>query len=111
MRGYDDNTLGPRDQFDNPIGGAFKVTGSAEILFPPPLLKDVADTRVSLFVDFGNIYQDFDAFDAGDIRYAAGIGATWQAPVGPISLSVAFPFNDQPGDRTEVVQFLFGDVF
>lgn len=111
VRGYDDNTLGPKDQFDNPIGGAFKITGSAEILFPPPLLKDVADTRVSLFVDFGNIYQDFDAFDAGELRYSAGLGATWQAPVGPISLSVAFPFNDQPGDRTEVVQFLFGDVF
>lgn len=111
VRGYDDNTLGPKDQFDNPIGGAFKVTGSAEILFPPPLLKDVADTRISMFVDFGNIYQDFDAFDAGEMRYAAGIGATWQAPVGPISLSVAFPFNDQPGDETEVVQFLFGDVF
>lgn len=111
VRGYDDNTLGPKDQFNNPIGGAFKVTGSVELLFPPPLLKDVAETRISTFVDFGNIYEDFDAFDAGDMRYAVGIGATWQAPVGPISLSVSFPFNDQPGDETETVQFLFGDVF
>lgn len=111
VRGYDDNTLGPKDQFNNPLGGAFKMTGSVELLFPPPLLDEVADTRVSTFIDFGNVYQDFDAFDAGEIRAAVGIGATWQAPVGPISLSIAYPFNDQPGDETEVIQFLFGDVF
>lgn len=111
VRGYDDNTLGPKDQFGNPIGGAVKLTGSVELLFPPPLLKDVAETRFSAFVDFGNVYRDLDTFDAGSLRYSAGIGATWQAPVGPISLSVAWPFNDQPGDETEVVQFLFGNVF
>lgn len=111
VRGYEANTLGPKDQFNNPIGGALKVTGSVELLFPPPLLKDVADTRFAAFVDFGNVYRDFDTFDAGDFRYSVGIGTTWQAPIGPISLSVAWPFNDQPGDRTEVVQFLFGNVF
>lgn len=111
VRGYEANTLGPKDQFNNPLGGALKLTGSVELLFPPPLLSDVADTRFSVFVDFGNIYEDFDAFDAGDLRYSAGIGATWEAPIGPISLSVAWPFNDQPGDETEVVQFLFGNVF
>lgn len=111
VRGYEANTLGPKDQFNNPIGGALKVTGSVELLFPPPLLKDVADTRFAAFVDFGNIYRDYDAFDAGTMRYSVGIGTTWQAPVGPISLSLAWPFNDQPGDRTEVVQFLFGNVF
>lgn len=111
VRGYEANTLGPKDQFNNPLGGALKVTGSVELLFPPPLLEDVADTRFAAFVDFGNIYADYDAFDAGELRYSVGIGTTWQAPVGPISLSIAMPFNDQPGDRTEVVQFLFGNVF
>jgi outer membrane protein insertion porin family len=111
VRGYEANTLGPKDQFNNPVGGALKVTGSVELLFPPPLLSDVADTRFAAFLDFGNVYRDYDSFEAGDLRYSVGIGTTWQAPVGPISLSVAMPFNDQPGDRTEVVQFLFGNVF
>lgn len=111
VRGYDDNTLGPKDNFGNPLGGAVKLTGTVELIFPAPLVQKVADTKLSWFVDFGNVYTDIDEVEVDTLRFSTGIGATWQAPVGPISLSIAFPFNDQPGDETEVVQFLFGDVF
>lgn len=111
VRGYKDNTLGPRDQFNNPIGGSVKVVGSAELLFPVPFLGKVADSRMSWFVDFGQVYNGVDNFDLNKLRYTTGIGATWQAPVGPITISVAYPLNDKPGDETETIQFVFGNLF
>lgn len=111
VRGYDSNTLGPKDNFGNPLGGALKLTGSVELIFPAPFIQKIAETKLAWFVDFGNVYADVDDVELNQLRFATGIGATWQAPVGPISLSIAYPFNDQPGDDTQTLQFLFGDVF
>ncbi len=33
VRGFTDNTLGPRDIFDDPIGGSVKLVGNAEFIF------------------------------------------------------------------------------
>jgi len=35
----------------------------------------------------------------------------WRAPVGPISISYAFPISKQPGDEVERLQFTFGGQF
>src|SRR5690606_12136967 len=96
VRGFRDNTLGPREaafnsSFLQPIGGALKTVGSLEMYFPT--LLDTPAARISAFVDFGNVFRDVDAFDAGELRSAAGISLMWRAPVGPISISYAFPLR------------------
>lgn len=110
LRGYDDNTLGPKDPFCRSVGGDFKIAGGIELALPLQL-GGQSGTRVALFVDSGYVYENIDAFDADKLRGSAGISVTWEAPIGPIVISYAFPFNDQPGDMTEDLQFSFGTTF
>jgi outer membrane protein insertion porin family len=114
VRGFRDNTLGPRETaagstFLQPIGGALKTIGSLEMYFPT--LLDTPAARVSAFVDFGNVFKDLDAFDSGELRSSAGIALVWRAPVGPISISYAFPLRKEDDDEIERLQFSFGGAF
>ena len=114
VRGYRDNTLGPVDFAANsslrqPIGGAVKTVGSLEMFFPT--LLDTPAARVSAFVDVGNVFKDWKSFDSSELRGSAGVALLWRAPVGPISISYAFPFRDQPDDELERLQFTFGGAF
>jgi outer membrane protein insertion porin family len=111
LRGYDDNTLGPKDKFCRSVGGDFKVAGGMELAFPTPFLGGQSGTRIALFVDTGYVYENIDAFDAEKLRGSFGLSVTWEAPIGPIVISYAFPFRDKPGDRTEDLQFSFGTTF
>jgi len=111
LRGYDDNTLGPKDFACRSIGGDFKVAGGMELAFPTPFAGGQSGTRIALFVDTGYVYENIDAFDADKLRGSFGLSVTWEAPIGPIVISYAFPFNDRPGDRTEDLQFSFGTTF
>lgn len=114
VRGFRDNTLGPREaafnsSFLQPIGGALKTVGSLEMYFPT--LLDTPAARISAFLDFGNVFHDVDAFDAGELRAAAGISLMWRAPVGPISISYSFPVRKEDNDEIERLQFSFGGAF
>jgi outer membrane protein insertion porin family len=111
LRGYDDNTLGPKDFLCRSIGGDFKVAGGMELAFPTPFGGSRSGTRIALFVDTGYVYENIDAFEADKLRGSFGLSVTWEAPIGPIVISYAFPFRDRPGDRTEDLQFSFGTTF
>ena len=114
VRGFTDNTLGPKEaaagsNYLQPIGGAFKTTGSLEMFFPT--LIDSTAARVSAFVDVGNVYRDFDTWDAGELRASTGVALRWRSPMGPISISYAYPFRKEEGDDLERLQFTFGGTF
>ena len=111
LRGYDDNTLGPKDAFCRSVGGDFKVAGGMELAFPTPFGGGASGTRIALFVDTGYVYENVSEFEAEKLRGSFGLSVTWEAPIGPIVISYAFPFNDQEGDRTEDLQFSFGTTF
>jgi len=110
IRGFDDNTLGPKDPFCRSVGGDFKVSGGIEVAIPTPFTKG-GGSRVALFIDVGNVYKDFDSFDSELLRASAGISVTWQAPIGPIIMNFAYPLKEQEGDKTESIQFSFGTTF
>jgi outer membrane protein insertion porin family len=109
VRGYRGNSLGPRDQGD-PIGGNARLVGSAELIFPPPLL-DTDALRMFAFVDAGNVFDTRDQVDLGDLRYSAGVALTWMSPLGALTLSLAEPLNDRAEDRTQSFQFSIGAFF
>ena len=114
VRGFRDNTLGPRSEsiagyIGQPLGGALKTTGSLEMYFPK--LFDSKAARISAFVDFGNVFAGTSDFDAGELRGSAGVALLWRAPVGPISISYAYPLRKQDGDEIERLQFTFGGAF
>lgn len=115
VRGFEDNTLGPRSEPLNgyangqPLGGSVKTVGSVEAYFPR--LFDSPSARVSAFVDFGNVYNGVDNFKANELRVSTGVALLWRAPVGPISISYAFPLKKKDGDEIERLQFTFGGQF
>ncbi len=126
VRGYRDNTLGPKSsifgnnvasnepltsQIGQPVGGSLKTTGSVELVFPTPFAKVGNSARLAWFWDFGNVFSRFDDFEAREFRHSTGIALKWQAPVGPIVINFAYPFNNDKNDNTETIQFAFGNTF
>ena len=114
IRGFEDNTLGPwataeLSNWRQPLGGALKTTGSFEAIFPT--LFDTDKTRLSAFIDFGNVYRSANDFEFREFRGSAGVSLQWQAPVGPIVLNFSYPFMSDRDDRTERLQFSFGSQF
>lgn len=114
VRGFKDNTLGPREaalysSYLQPIGGAVKTVGSVEMIFPT--LIDSTAARVSAFLDFGNVFASTDDFDAGELRASTGLALMWRSPMGPITISYAFPVKKEDGDQLERLQFTFGGSF
>ena len=111
VRGYQGSSLGPRDEYNNPLGGNFRTIGQFELLFPT-LLGESRNTRLSLFLDAGNVFDNYEDFDAGTLRTSTGVGFQWLTPIlGLLEFAIAYPMNDEPGDDTEVFSFSFGATF
>ena len=108
VRGFEDNTLGPKDSKGNPIGGSVQVVGGAEILFPIPFVEGTKSFRLGTFFDIGNVYSDVSNFDATELRYSVGVSSLWISPLGPLAISLGFPLNDKSGDNVQNFQFTVG---
>ena len=108
LRGYRVFTVGPKDIQGNPRGGSHKLLGNAEFLFPFPGLQGEKSVRMSAFVDSG---MTGEKFDLSDLRYSVGMGVLWVSPMGPLKISAAIPFREQPSDRKQIFQFTFGGAF
>jgi len=109
VRGYDLNSLGPRDERNLSLGGSKRIVGNIEVLFPVPFMKGDRSLRLSTFLDGGTVFAKNIDFNL--MRYSAGIALTWISPMGPLKVSVAEPLNDQPSDRLQAFQFMFGQQF
>ncbi len=113
VRGYESNSLGPRDSLDEPFGGNFLTTARTELQFPPLPLPFISkeNARLNMFVDVGNVFEEFDDFDTSEIRGAVGLGINMITGFGAISAAYAAPFNDGDEDDTEGFQFNLGTSF
>lgn len=107
------------DRKADPLGGNILVTGSAELLFPLPFIKDQRSIRTSLFLDTGNVFStncsstqvNCSNVDLSKLSAAAGFGLTWITGFGPLTFSVAKPIKENEDDRTEFFQFSLGTGF
>lgn len=116
VRGFEPNSLGPYYDFDidgsdRPRGGSVKLTGTAALVFPVPLIDDSSNARMNLFFDFGNVFDGFDSVDMDEIRSSVGLGVSWITPVGPLLFSLASPVNYQDDDKQQTFQFSLGTSF
>jgi outer membrane protein insertion porin family len=109
VRGYETSSLGPRDIYNNVIGGKRKIVGNIEVFYP--LLKGDKSVRASVFADAGQIYANGTQPTYESFRYSAGLGLAWNSPVGPLKFSYAVPLNEKTGDRIQKFQFQVGTVF
>ena len=111
VRGYDYNSLGPRDSRFESYGGNLQFITNSEILLQVDALGGADSFRLGLYFDAGSVFVDKDDFDTSELRASIGISAKWFTAVGPIELSYANPVNDEAGDDTKNFQFSLGAPF
>lgn len=136
IRGFEKNDLGPRgtrffidenDQIQTSgdpkdwrsLGGNVKLVAGMDVIFPLPFIKDQRSVQSSFFVDGGNIFNDSCGAiqvnclepSFSDMRFAAGVGVTWLSGFGPLTFSLAKPFNASEYENKEVFQFSMGNTF
>ena len=111
VRGYEFNSLGPRDSTDDAFGGNLQVLTTSEIIFPVEALGSSETFRLGLYFDAGNVFAEYDDFETGELRQSVGISAKWFSVIGPIEFSYAFPLNDESEDDTQEFQFSLGARF
>ncbi|MDP2751503.1 MAG: outer membrane protein assembly factor BamA [Rhodocyclaceae bacterium] len=112
VRGYEGNALGPVDAATQErLGGNRKAVGSAEFLIPMPGMGLDKSMRLGVFFDMGQVWGVGEKLKLGELRYATGISATWNSPMGPLKFSVASPLNDKTTDKVQRMQFQMGSTF
>ena len=132
VRGYETNSLGPREAVTSAIttnpdgttssttsysgnatGGKRKFTINNEILFPFPGTKNDKSVRGSFFFDAGQIYDKGEPLqkDNERIHMSTGIAIAWQSPIGALKFSYAIPIGSKPGDKLQRFQFQVGTLF
>ena len=84
IRGFDYESLGPKDGLGNVIGGSNLLVASLEY---EHLLR--GNFYGAAFVDAGNAFDTLDV----DPAVGAGIGVKWLSPVGPLRFYLAHPMN------------------
>ena len=111
VRGYEFNSLGPRDSEGDAEGGNLQVITTAEIIFPIEALASSDTFRLGVYFDAGNVFEKPEDYETKELRQAVGISAKWFSVIGPLEFSYAFPLNDESGDDTQPFQFSLGASF
>ena len=107
VRGYSDNTLGPRNSVNNALGGNMLTTANANLIFPTPL--DKYRVRTLAFLDAGNVFENTP--NLSDIRYSTGLEVDWVSPMGPLKVSFGKALNSKEGDNVRFINFSIGTSF
>jgi translocation and assembly module TamA len=101
VRGYDYESLAPRNAEGKLRGGQQRVTASAEVQ-----RRVTGDWWGAAFVDTGDAFDDWPP---ESLNTGAGLGIRWISPVGPIRFDIAHPFDDE--DNPWRIHFAIGPEF
>ncbi|WP_448096840.1 autotransporter assembly complex protein TamA [Luteibacter yeojuensis] len=86
VRGYDYQSIGPRNAYNRVIGGEGLLVGSTEVEH-----YFTRNWGMAAFVDAGNAFTGTDYSP----RVGAGLGVRWLSPVGMIRADIAVPIGDK----------------
>ena len=107
MRGFSYQSAGPRDAFNNPLGGASVVEGSVE--FRQRIGQSFGAV---VFFDAGAAYLDtLPDFSQFAPRMGTGVGVRYYTSFGPARLDVGLPLNKRDGDAPFGVYVSIGQAF
>jgi len=106
VRGYDQDTLGPKGSDGNPTGGnAF--------------LMENLEMRISLgkglgmvaFLDGGNVWQKINEMDPASLKFTTGLGLRYDTPIGPVRVDYGVKLRREKGESSGELHFSIGHAF
>jgi len=106
VRSLKSRTIGPRDDSGTLLGGDSELLFNLEHLVPVGF-----GIRFAAFFDAGNAYGFGSKFDPLELRKAAGVGARWQSPFGPIRFDWGYNLDQKPGESPSQFHFSVGTPF
>jgi translocation and assembly module TamA len=85
VRGYEYNSLGPKDSDGDVVGGRYLLVGSAEYEY-----RLWGKWGAAVFYDVGNALDSFD----DRLKHGAGVGVRWESPIGMVRVDVASALSE-----------------
>lgn len=106
VRGYEQDTLGPKGTDGTPTGGNAFAMGNLEIR------TDVGKgVGLVAFLDGGNVWKKIENADITDIKYTTGLGLRYNTPVGPFRLDYGLKLDREKGESKSEIHFSIGHAF
>ncbi len=106
VRGYGQDSLGPKGENGTPIGGNAFAQWNVELR-----IRVAGNWRFVPFMDAGNVWIDPDDADPDDLKYTAGAGIQYNTPVGPVRLDYGRKLDPEEGESEEEIHFSIGHAF
>ncbi len=106
VRGYDYQSLGPRNDDNDPLGGASLLELSGEVRW-----KITPEWGMAAFLDGGMAYSDAISALWRDLRWGAGLGLRYYTAIGPLRLDVATPITPRKDDAPLQFYISIGQSF
>lgn len=104
-RGFEYQSVGPKDDDGTPTGGRGLLEISGELRW-----RRDGPLGFVAFLDGANVSAD-QGVDFEDIRYSAGLGLRYDTLVGPIRFDLATPIDPDQGDDPVQVYVSIGQAF
>ncbi len=105
VRGYSQDTLGPRGADGNPTGGNMFSLVNGE--FRISLGKGFG---LVTFVDSGNVWTLAENTDTR-MKYTVGAGLRYRTPVGPVRIDYGYKLNREGNESSGEIHFSLGQAF
>jgi translocation and assembly module TamA len=107
IRGYEYQSIGPKNERGRPAGGAAVNEVGAELRW-----RFSGTMGVTAFIDGGNVYDEPSLSKTGrDFLWGGGLGFRYYSPIGPFRLDLATPLTPRDGDNALQIYLSIGQSF
>ncbi|MDY0092975.1 MAG: outer membrane protein assembly factor BamA [Candidatus Vecturithrix sp.] len=106
IRGYEERSVGPKDENGDEIGGNKRVLLTAELIIP--IQKQL---RFVTFLDAGDVYSSDEDVDLSTFRKGVGVGIRFNSPLGLLRLDWGYKLDKEPGESSNEFHFGLGGMF
>ncbi|HMK44444.1 MAG TPA: outer membrane protein assembly factor BamA [Dissulfurispiraceae bacterium] len=106
VRGYVQDTLGPKGSDGSPRGGNAYLMGNFE------MRSNVwQELGLVTFLDWGNVWSRMSDISLSNVKYTTGLGVRYSTPVGPLRVDYGIKLNRDAGESRGAFHFSIGQAF
>jgi outer membrane protein insertion porin family len=106
VRGYAQDTLGPKGADGNPTGGNAYLMGNIE--FRTDIGRGFG---LVPFLDMGNIWLKTGEINPMQLKFTTGLGVRYNTPVGPLRVDYGIKLSRETGESRGEIHFSVGHAF